>query len=388
VSCRFLAALFIVAAAACGRNATTPAVPLSVELHPPRGAQPAYVEVSGLSQSELSSLRGQRDAPDWQSLLKVTVGDTATAGLPSVQGRYAITDDGLEFTPLFPFDPGRAYLVAFDPTRLPHPRQSGMVSSVVRLTALASRPTTTVTAIYPAGEVLPENTLRLYLEFSGPMGSAGALDFVRLLDERGQEVPIPFLPLQADFWNADHTRYTLFFDPGRVKQGILPNQQLGRPLVAGRQYTLAVSADWHDASGEPLAAPYRRTFRVGPAAARPLSMATWRLAPARAGTRDPFVVSFPAPLDHGLLARALSVQAADGTSIDGDVVLGSGDTRWALRPRDPWQPGEYQLVAQSFLEDPAGNRIGRPFEVDMTKPAVDAPPEMFRTSFRIPGAGL
>ncbi len=117
-------------------------------------------------------------------------------------------------------------------------------------------------------------------------------------------------------------------------------------------------------------------------------MASWRLTPARAGTRDPFVVSFPAALDHGLLARALSVQAADGTSIDGDMTLESGDTRWAFRPRVPWQSGEYQLVAQSILEDPAGNRIGRPFEVDMTKPAGAAPPETFRTSFRIVGAGL
>jgi hypothetical protein len=54
-----------------------------------------------------------------------------------------------------------------------------------------------------------------------------------MVDERGRPVDIPFLPVQADFWNADHTRYTLFFDPGRVKQGILPNEQLGRPLRAG-----------------------------------------------------------------------------------------------------------------------------------------------------------
>ena len=64
----------------------------------------------------MSSLRGAQLTPaDWQSLLKVTVGDTATDALPPVQGRYAVTDSGLAFTPLFPFDPGRAYLVAFDP---------------------------------------------------------------------------------------------------------------------------------------------------------------------------------------------------------------------------------------------------------------------------------
>jgi hypothetical protein len=29
----------------------------------------------------------------------------------------------------------------------------------------------------------------------------------------------------------------------------------------------------------------------------------------------------------------------------------------------PWKAGQYRLVAASILEDVAGNRIGRPFEV-------------------------
>ena len=129
MSCRFLAALFVVAAAACGRNATAPpAAALSVALRTGSGVQPAFVEVTGLSPSELSSLRAQHDPADWPSLLKVTVGETAIDGLPPVQGRYSVTDSGLSFTPLFPFDPGRAYLVAFDPARLPRPRQSGAVA--------------------------------------------------------------------------------------------------------------------------------------------------------------------------------------------------------------------------------------------------------------------
>ena len=183
-----------------------------------------------------------------------------------------------------------------------------------------------------------------------------------------------------------NTRDTRFFDPGRVKQD-LPNQQLGRLPSPVTAYT-EVSADWHDAHGQPLAAPYRRMFRVGPSEARPLSMASWRLAPPRAGTREPLVVTFPAPLDHGLLSRALALEAAGGNSIDGDVVLEADDTRWAFRPRSPWSPGEYRLVAQSILEDPAGNRIGRAFEVDMTRSGPDVPVETFRTSFRVADAGF
>jgi hypothetical protein len=390
VSSRFFLGLFLVAAVACGGHpgALASATP-AIVLHQQNGAQPAYVEVTGLSASELSSLRNStRDPADWQSLLKVTVGETAADTLPAVRGRYAASDSGLVFTPLFPFDPGRAYVVTFDPARLPRPRASGVITNVVRPPALTGAPTTTVTAVYPAGEMLPENILRLYIEFSAPMGNRGALDFVRLRDERGQEVPIPFLPVEADFWNSEHTRYTLFFDPGRVKQGILPNEQLGRPLKSGREYTLEVSADWHDAQGRPLAAPYRRTFRVGRAEAKPLSMASWRVAPPGADTLDPLVVSFPAPLDHGLLARALAVETSGGRSIDGDIVLDGSDTRWTFRPRAPWDAGDYRVAALSILEDPAGNRIGRAFEVDMTRPSADSPPEAFRLGFRIARPGF
>jgi hypothetical protein len=325
--------------------------------------------------------------------LKVTVGEAADSSLPLVAGRYATTDSAIRFTPLFPFDPGRGYFVAFDrsrlspgaaaPTDTPRP-----ATSVVRLAAIASNPTTKVTAMYPSIDVLPENTLRLYLEFSAPMGNSGALDHVKLEDERGQPVDIPFLPVQADFWNADHTRYTLFFDPGRVKQGILPNEQLGRPLRAGGTYTLEVAADWPDAHGQPLAAPYRRTFRVGAVEDRPLSTAAWRVAPPAARTRDPLVVTFPAPLDHGLLVRALGVETGGGRPVEGEVALEANDTRWVFTPRSAWDAGEYRLVALAILEDPAGNRIDRAFEVDMTKASAGAAPEAYRTPFKVVDPGL
>ena len=98
---------------------------------------------------------------------------------------------------------------------------------------------------------------------------------------------------------------------------------------------------------------------------------------------DPLVVAFPAPLDHGLLARALAVQGKAGAPIEGEIALEKADTRWVFRPRDPWEAGEHHLVAQSILEDPAGNRIGRAFEIDMTKETGKAPPETTRLSFTI-----
>jgi hypothetical protein len=386
--CRVL--FVLVVCAACGREAAGPAtLAPRITLHVPQTGQPAFVEVTGIGARDLSNLRDARlSADQWQSLFTVRVGDAPSVGaLPPVQGRYAITPSAITFTPLFPFDLGRAYQVAFDPAHVSGSRPVPVVTAIVRLPAVTGSPTTSVIAVHPSSGVLPDNTLRLYVEFSAPMGRAGALDFVRLLDEGGREVATPFLPVQADFWNPAHTRYTLFFDPGRVKQGILPNQQLGRPLRAGHTYTLQISADWPDAHGQPLKAPYRREFRVAQSELQPIAPAGWRVAPPAPRTRDPLVVTFPRPLDHGLLARALGVQDGGHRTIDGEITLEAADTRWLFRPAAEWAPGAYQLVALSILEDPAGNRIGRAFEVDMTRtdatPAVDA----YRLSFRVAEPG-
>jgi hypothetical protein len=348
------------------------------------------VEVTNVPPAVLESVRSaSMTADDWHRLLKVTVGPVASESLPSVEGRYAATGSTITFIPLFPFDPGREYIVAFDPSRVPGASFNSVppLARVVGLPGVTHVPSTKVTAVYPSADVLPENTLRMYVEFSAPMGNVGSANLVKVLDEQGREVDIPFLPVDAAFWNADHTRYTLFFDPGRVKQGILPNRELGRPLRAGRRYTLEISADWRDGHGQPLVSPYRRTFRVGPSDMRPLSLSSWRIAPPAGGTRDALVVTFPGPLDHGLAARAIGVEGQGGRAVDGVVSLESADTRWMFRPASVWAAGKYQLVALSILEDPAGNQIGRAFEVDMTRPAADAAPDAYRLEFQVAGPG-
>jgi hypothetical protein len=377
---------------ACSRHvAPDPGGP-RITLQVPSQHEPALVTVTGLAGQDLSGLRDARLTGDqWQALLTITVRDAALDALhrPPVQGRYGVTPSAITFTPIYPFDPGRAYDVVFNRSQLPRAQPSPPVVAVVQLPAVARTPSTIVTAVYPSAEQWPENTLRLYIEFSAPMGNAGALDFVRLTDERGRPVDIPFLPVQADFWNRDHTRYTLFFDPGRVKLGIRPNRELGRPLRAGQNYTLQISADWRDGQGQPLKAPYRREFRVGPAAQSPIAPARWRLTPPVARTRDLLVVAFPEPLDRGLLARALGVEDSGHRPVDGEITIDAAETRWMFRPAAPWAAGEYQLVALSILEDPAGNRIGRAFEVDMTRAtAADASPEVYRLGFKVGEPGF
>jgi hypothetical protein len=188
---------------------------------------------------------------------------------------------------------------------------------------------------------------------------------VRLEDEDGREVTEALLPLDLDLWNADLTRYTVFFDPGRVKRGIRPNLELGRALIAGRRYTIVVDADWRDAAGRPLASAFRHVFTAGPEETRAIDPAAWRLTPPRRGTHQPLVVEFPSPLDRALLRRAIGVASGDSSAhLAGQIEVDAQDRRWAFTPEAPWPAGSYVLVVLRFLEDPAGNAVGRSFEMD------------------------
>ena len=215
----------------------------------------------------------------------------------------------------------------------------------------------------PTVDTLPENLLRVYLEFSAPMAREHGRDFLKLLDEKGQEVTDAFLALDVDFWSPDGRRYTVFFDPGRVKRGILPNDLFGRALVPGHRFTIAVDPRWRDANGQPLASPFQHTFAVSGADMTPIRLEDWRIKAPAAGTRNPVVVTFPKPLDHGLLQRALGVASGD-VAIEGDIAIGDREMEWRFTPRVPWPARRFDLVVLSILEDPMGNKAGRSFDVD------------------------
>ena len=339
------------------------------------GSDAASIAVGGLTAEDLNALRAAALGNDqWAELLRVTVADQDRAGddgdleMPPVLGSYAIGDDGLlRFSPMFPFDPGRPYSVRFDPSRLPE-REAPLLEPIVTVVALPKpdvKPTTVVDRIFPSGDRLPENQLKLYLHFSAPMSHVDGLEYLSLRDARGREVEEVFLPLGTEFWDLDHLRYTVFFDPGRIKQGIELNERLGRPLEEGETYTFVVDPAWPDAEGNPLQAGFEKRFTVGPEDTTPLDTATWRLRVPASGSTQRLVVSMPEPLDHALMCRAIGVEDGAGNRVDGEVEIGNWETRWTLTPSRPWAAGAYALVALSIVEDLAGNKIGRPFEIDV-----------------------
>jgi hypothetical protein len=347
--------------AACSRSSDASAVP-AITLTTPDSGAPAYVALTGLPAASVRVLEQAHLTPEqWTSVLRVAVSADAAPML----GDYAVTDGAVRFTPLFPFDQGRQYHVRFEPSRLPGggADAGGVVETTVGRPASTAVPSTVVARVYPSGDVVPENLLRMYVEFSAPMGRKSGVEYIALLDHRGKEIEGAVLPLDYEFWSPDHKRFTIFFDPGRVKKGILPNVQMGRPLEKGRSVTLVISREWLDENGLPLKEEFRRALRVGPTDLDPLDTTAWRIQSPAAGSRDGVVVTFPEPLDHGLLMRALGLNR-DGKEVEGAIAVDENETRWIFTPTTPWRAGTYQLLALDILEDLAGNQIGRAFEVD------------------------
>jgi hypothetical protein len=372
-----MSALLIATACSSDRSSSTPAIALRQQ-----NGGPSYVEVAGLSAAQLRAVRSaELTGEQWARFFRVAVGDSA----PGMLGTYGVTDDVLRFTPQFAFDAGRPYIVRFDPAHLPAARDGAAPPIVTTVTVPATHvtPSTTVARVYPSGDSVPENLLRIYVEFSSPMGRPSGIPHMKLLASHGREIEGAFLPLDYEFWDPAHTRFTAFLDPGRVKSGILPNKQMGRALDAGRSVTLVIGREWRDEHGLPLKEEFRRVLQVVPPAKAPLDPRAWRIERPAAGSRGALVVTFPKPLDHGLLMRALGV-VRNGESIAGDISIEAAETRWIFTPRDPWRAGPHDLLALDTLEDAAGNQIGRAFEVDNFETVDKSPePQRILTPFEV-----
>jgi hypothetical protein len=293
-------------------------------------------------------------ANGWPSVFAVYA---ATGDVPPLAGAYAVTSHTLEFVPSFPFAPGVQYRAVF---RTPG---GATVEKVFSGPAKPTAALTRVAEVYPSGDVLPSNQLRLYILFSAPMSRGEAGSRIHLLDPGGKDLPGVFLPGQ-ELWDPSFQRLTLTFDPGRIKRGLVSNETMGQPMTEGKRYTLVIDRAWKDARGVPLVEGFRKSFRAGPANRTPPDPKQWRVTPPRAGTTDALVVDFPTPMNYALLQRTLRVAATRG------VVAGSGavalkETRWRFTPREPWAPGAYQLIVDTALEDLAGNHIGQPFDLDV-----------------------
>ncbi|HVU88073.1 MAG TPA: Ig-like domain-containing protein [Pirellulales bacterium] len=344
---------------------------LRVQLVESDDGETASFDLIGLPASELQAFAALDEAQRGATL-QVFVGKAPTDDLPAIAGTATVVGNALRFSPRYPFRSGLHYCVRIDRAALGNAGDAGATPGIVSFSlARPEGPATQIAHVYPTADRLPENHLKFYVHFSAPMSRGEAYERVHLLDADGHELPAVFLELGEELWDPAMQRFTLLFDPGRVKRGLVPREELGSVLTAGRDYTLVIDADWHDAQGQPLAAGLRKPFHVEEVDQTPIDISTWKLVPPPAASRDPLAVTFPEPLDHSLLQRLLHVTTAAGEAVAGTVEISLAETRWQFTPEQPWPAGDYELVVETTLEDLAGNAVGRAFDVDLFGPVTE-----------------
>ena len=325
----------------------------------------SYFRIVGLEDWNLDSA----SEADLLRLFAVYVGEFSD-NLPPILGSRSLESGILIFTPRFPLQPGLRYQAVLDPDALgPALPRSEVGPSRMKVNfdipEQISSESAVVEAVYPSTNLLPENLLKFYIHFSAPMSRGEIYRYIRLLDDSEQPVELPFLEIEQELWDSQQRRLTLFVDPGRIKRGLLPQEQEGTALVSGRQYRMVIQQEWPDAHGRQLRESFEKIFSVGPPDRTPLDPQAWDLTLPSSGSLQPLCLRFGDPLDHALLLRVLQVVGPGRNPVPGAIEVSKQERLWCFKPDQPWSAGEFYLSISTALEDLAGNRIGRPFDVDV-----------------------
>jgi len=157
---------------------------------------------------------------------------------------------------------------------------------------------------------------------------------------------------------------TLCFDPARIKRGLRSHNDLGMALKVEQKYTLLIQRDLPDAEGNRLVADFRKEFSVIVADRISPNYEKWQVSVPAEGSVEALVIRFDEALDHALSGRMLKMRKASGELIFGNVSISEMETQWEFAPEQPWQSGDYRIEVDAALEDLAGNKLNRVFDVD------------------------
>ncbi len=233
-------------------------------------------------------------------------------------------------------------------------------------------------SLSPAARRIPENTLKLYLDFSEPMEQGVFLERIALVRADGREVRGAFR--ETELWSPDGRRLTVMLHPGRQKTGVNLNVEEGPVLTAGKRYGLIVSEHWRSTQGVPLGKAANFALEAVPADHEQPDPTRWKVELPSSGTREALVLTTDELFEPQILNRSIRVQGIPGES--SARVEGEACVQWRFTPAHPWKAGEVLLCLDPWLEDLAGNSIQKPFEVDLSNPAPQPRPNQMKA--RIP----
>ena len=166
------------------------------------------------------------------------------------------------------------------------------------------------------------------------MSRGGIYEHIRLLDASGKAIELPFLEIDEELWDPAMTRLTLFIDPGRIKRGVRPLEEIGPALEEGKAYTLVIDRAAGGRGGERAGGGVSQAFSVGPPDRDPPDPAKWKVTPpTRRHRAAPLAVDVRRADGPRAGASASSTSTGeDGRRCEGTVDAGRRGAPLEVRP--------------------------------------------------------
>lgn len=287
-----------------------------------------------------------------------------------LMGRFERLDDRVIFHPALPLPGGQRY-------RFEWQEPGGDLNHVEFVVPAPDRAIPMV-RMEPTGVPFPANALKFYLHFSEPMEQGVFLERLHLLGGNGTEIAGPFR--ETELRSPDGKRLTVWFHPGRQKQGVNLNLEEGPVLEPHQACTLIIDGAWRSTTGTPIGDDVTFSFQSTDVDHEQPSTENVQIIGPSAGTRHALIVRFSEPMDSGMLPNAISLSP----ELEGQVSIHHGGREWHFTPDEPWNRAFVQVEIDPGLEDLAGNSFTAPFEVDVrsfTSPSSPKEPLRWRWSF-------
>lgn len=274
-----------------------------------------------------------------------------------VLGKYSMNEDVYTFTPAVPFSDNQSYSI--------HGRKK-LIAQFNTKPSVMRNTVPEIVAIYPSADTIPENLLKMYLFFSEPMEEVGkSLDYIKVSKNNDTEPLEVFLELESELWNGDHTRLTLWLDPGRIKTDLIPNKEKGLPIVKGNTYKVKIDRTWRSANGISQSDDVIKTYYVANRDSIKPSESSWKVETPTLGLRDELIIDFGESLDAVLSKECIEVLDESNKRVAGNYALVKAERYLVVVPTTPWKKGNYTIAINTRLEDLAGNNLNRNFDVDI-----------------------
>ncbi|HYF29527.1 MAG TPA: hypothetical protein VD993_00260 [Chitinophagaceae bacterium] len=308
---------------------------------------------------------------------KDSVEDLLKVRLAKIQldmlGEYTVSEDSVVFKPMMALTHGLTYELVW----------RGQPLAQIEMPKVGNFANPEVNFIYPSGDSLPENLLKLYVHFTKPMQEGQAMKYITVVRNRKDTISSVFLDLDPELWNKERTTLTVWVDPGRIKRELQPNKALGPPLQNGNHYEVLIQPGWTDAEGTAIVKPFRKEFVAVKRDEASPDPGKWTIFTPKPGTRTPVIIELHEPLDHEVMIHAIAIADSKGNVLKGTIATLKGERALYFLKDQPWASGKYTLLVEPRLEDLAGNNLERVFDKDILTDTVEKKKGIYKRTFLI-----